>query len=464
MHHTIPRAVARFRQDLQDCLQGLSRSGLTPSSFRGFVRSLQDALNQLGLDALIQTLTAFDDPHERIDREGEVLRFKFLSTKEWLSPFGLVSLPRRLYQADSGGCAVVPLDEQCGMVDHFMTPDIEEMCTFAGTMLVPREVETLLGMILPHGPSATAIQHGIHDVGSFAEEHHYRVEDAIHDDQPLCSEGHVVVVSADGVTVPLREKGMKPGRKADRPGVRDSEESPTAWKEASVATISIYDGNQDEQTRLDTRYYGRMPESGMVTLMTQVGLSVAHLRDEHEVRELVLLCDGKKALWNSLAKVPSLDGATQILDFYHASQHLSKAAEAIFGKRNGQASRWHEKYRAILKEREDGAEATLRSLRYYLRKLRAGTERAKTVQRVINYLRNNMTRIQYAEFRSRGLPIGSGPVEAACKNLVGARLKRSGMRWSTEGGQEILNLRAQVLSGRWNSLWETYIKDREMAA
>ena len=62
----------------------------------------------------------------------------------------------------------------------------------------------------------------------------------------------------------------------------------------------------------------------------------------------------------------------------------------------------------------------------------------------------------YADFRRRGLPIGSGVVEAACKSLVKARLCRSGMRWTRKGGQHILHLRAHIKSGRWDMFWEAY--------
>ena len=62
----------------------------------------------------------------------------------------------------------------------------------------------------------------------------------------------------------------------------------------------------------------------------------------------------------------------------------------------------------------------------------------------------------YAEFRNRGLPIGSGVVEAACKTLVKQRMGRSGMRWSRQGGQPVLTLRAYVRSGRWDAFWKEY--------
>jgi hypothetical protein len=106
----------------------------------------------------------------------------------------------------------------------------------------------------------------------------------------------------------------------------------------------------------------------------------------------------------------------------------------------------------------------MRSMEYYARELRHGSARRKSVRRVVNYFRRNFHKMDYADFRAPGLPIGSGPVEAACKTLVGARLKRSGMRWSLLGGQHVLNLRVHVLSGRWHVFWRAYLDQRRLPA
>lgn len=98
-----------------------------------------------------------------------------------------------------------------------------------------------------------------------------------------------------------------------------------------------------------------------------------------------------------------------------------------------------------------------------IREPHPGSERYKSVRRVIAYFRRNLAKMDYAGFRARGLPIGSGPVEAACKTVVGTRLKRSGMRWTREGGQHVLNLRTHVLSGRWDVFWATYLEARNAA-
>ncbi len=462
----IDDVVRQFRNGLTDLVRELDGTGLTPTTFVGFVGRLKALINEVGLRAFVETVLRHEETADVVEHGGQLHRFKMDSDKEWITPFGLAVVPRRYFQPDRGGEGIAPLDVYCGMVDRPMTPDVEELCAFSAAHLVPREVETLLGKLLPHRPSATAIQHVIRYVGEFAEQEEAEIETAMRKQAPLSRQGDVLVQSWDGVNVPLREKGTKTGRKPERPGIRESDSTPTAWKEAGVATISMYTQNEEgDPVRLDTRYLARMPEPGMARLLDQQNRVVGPLLRNRGLREIVFLCDGKPAIWTGAEKLESFPMATLILDFYHATEHLSKAGEALFGKKSVPGRRWYDKYYERLRDEEGGATSAIRSMRYHLAKLglRRGSERYKTVRRVIAYFRRNLAKMAYAEFRSGGLPIGSGPVEAGCKTVVGARLKRSGMRWTRQGGQQVLNLRIHVLSDRWDVFWNTYMAARNAA-
>lgn len=463
----IDDVVREFRNGLTDLVRELDDTGLTPSTFANFVGKLKTLINEAGLHAFVETVHRHEEVADVVEYGGQLHRFKMDSAKEWITPFGLAVIPRRYFQPDRGGEGVVPLDRRCGMVDRPMTPDVEELCAFSAAHLVPREVETLLAKLLPHRPSATAIQHVVRYVGAFAEDQEAEIEAAMRKHAPLSRKGDVLVQSWDGVNVPLREKGTKTGRKPLRPGVREDDSTPTSWKEAGVATVSMYtEDDESEPVRVDTRYLARMPESGMVRLLEQQDTVIGPLLKNRQLREIVFLCDGKQAIWSGAERLASHPIATLILDFYHATEHLSKAGEALFGEKSVSGKRWYDRFRGRLRDDVNGATAAIRSMQYHLKKLRLrkGSERHRTVCRVIRYFRRNVAKMDYAEFRARGLPIGSGPVEAACKTVVGARLKRSGMRWSRQGGQHVLNLRVHVLSERWDVFWDTYLGARTSAA
>jgi hypothetical protein len=88
-----------------------------------------------------------------------------------------------------------------------------------------------------------------------------------------------------------------------------------------------------------------------------------------------------------------------------------------------------------------------------LRYLRDKHPRRKVLELELNFFRRNRKRMRYWEFIAKGLPIGSGVVEAACKTLVAQRMKQSGMRWAHDGGQAVLTMRGWSQSGRFDEAW-----------
>jgi len=453
-------ATAVFRQGLIDLLAEEGVGHLTSERFSGLITGLQAVASQASLTAFVAAVEARDTFDNVLDCEGHRYRFKSATTKTWLTPFGLASVTRRYFQQDTGGLGIIPIDEACGMVDRYCTPDVEQMVAFSGALMVPREVETLLGMALPHGPSTTAIGRVIRDVGRFVENHEEQIEQAMTSEAPLSDQGDVLAVSQDGVMIPMREAGPRGrGRSSKDTGMPEETQSPTRWREAGVGTVSIYarpETAEQKPERVDSRVFARMPEAHMAALTSQVEGLVWELTETRSFREVVLLCDGKPSLWADLRAWESYGSATEILDFYHAVEHLARAAEVLFGKSSAKKQRWYERYRHRLRHENGAVDATIRSIRYHAEKLRADSESARVVRRVIQHFSANKERMRYAAFSARGLPIGSGPVEAACKTVVGNRLKRSGMRWSQSGGQNVLNLRTAVKSNRWDTLWAVY--------
>jgi hypothetical protein len=168
--------------------------------------------------------------------------------------------------------------------------------------------------------------------------------------------------------------------------------------------------------------------------------------------EVVLLGDGAAWIWDHIA--PLLGERTIcITDFYHVMEHLWACGQSLLGQGSAEATAW-------VKERESWLwlgrwEELVADLRQQKLATRSPARR-EALDSLITYLVHQGRRLDYARFRDRGLDIGSGRVESACKHVVQMRMKRSGMIWSDAGAQRMLSLRSAYLNGQWQALWATH--------
>ena len=145
-------------------------------------------------------------------------------------------------------------------------------------------------------------------------------------------------------------------------------------------------------------------------------------------------------IWNAASH--HYPRATQIVDYWHACEHIHALGRAYYGEGSPQGQRFARAHCRALKDKGPG------KLLGALARLRPKTdEQEQAVGRERGYFQRHRQRMQYHHFRAAGLMIGSGPVEAACKVVVGQRLKGAGMRWSTAGADAVLAARAALLSG-----------------
>lgn len=155
--------------------------------------------------------------------------------------------------------------------------------------------------------------------------------------------------------------------------------------------------------------------------------------------QVVVIGDGAEWIWNIASH--HYPQATQILDIWHAREHIHALARAYYGEQSAKGRRWAKDHCRWLEERGPG------TLLGALKRMKPATpEQAEAVHDQRRYFETNAGRMQYHRYRAAGMMIGSGPVEAACKTVVGGRLKRSGMRWSGAGADAILAIRCALLS------------------
>ncbi len=178
------------------------------------------------------------------------------------------------------------------------------------------------------------------------------------------------------------------------------------------------------------------------------------------VKMVVVLGDGAEWIWRRAAAFLAIPGVQviEIVDIYHAFEHLGDVAKAVFGAGTERAAQWLQPVKRRLEE--IGAEAVLRALS----QLRPGDEAAaEEVRKATEYFTEHAPRMDYPRFVAMQLPIGSGAIESACKTLIQAREKGAGMRWTEEGAQEVATLRALHRSGRWKAFWRSHPQRRRPA-
>ena len=251
-------------------------------------------------------------------------------------------------------------------------------------------------------------------------------------------------IPADAVSASVSLDGVMVALRAGEGGCAEA-----CWREASCGTVSFHDAKGN---RMKTLYLGRMPESGKVRLKAQLASEVAHIRRVRPEIRIGAVADGAADNWTFLE---SLSPETEVIDFWHACEHLRVASD------HAVAPHWFEKHREILRHDPRGVAKVIRAL-CYLRDSAKG-DRAE-IERELAYFRKHRHRMRYHALKEEGVAIGSGVVEAACKTLVVQRLKRSGMRWRIVGGQAVLTFRALIKSGLFDQAWAALMAARSEPA
>jgi len=362
-----------------------------------------------------------DLPFMHID--GEVHRRACRCEKTYLSAAGPVTVMRTLYRAQRGERAVAALEREVGMVEGYWTPLAARQAALLVSHLTPREAEEVLHELGPMQPSRSSLDRLPKALSARWEAQREEFETQVREASvEVPQAARAVVVSLDGVMAPMRG----------------------GYREAGCATLSLVDGQGE---RLHSVRMGRMPEPNKATLKTMVAAELEAVLAQRPDLKLVKLADGAKDNWTFFSR--ALPEGIELIDFFHAAEQLHDAFDAAYGADSPKAAAQFEKYRHLLRHEPNGVERVIRAL-VYLRSTHPGRNR---IARVLGYFRRHRHRMRYAQAKAQGLPIGSGVVEAACKTLVTERLKRSGMRWTRQGGQAILTLRSLVQSQRFEWGW-----------
>jgi len=384
-----------------------------------------ETIGQSGARGLRELFAHNDEIKTAIDYDGQKHYRKYLAMGRYLTLLGEISLRRGIYQSNKANRSICPLELKLRFINDYVSfAAAEYICYSLASMTLGEFVKHCKKWTLMK-PSEGTVRRVLDYVGRFLESSDFL--DTIRSEETVPDEGVTLAMSLDSTSVHIRREG---------------------WRHATAATISIYD---EQGNRLDTIYIGRMPETGKTKAKRLLEREVEARIAKQKFKNIVCIADGTRDIWRYFRK--KYPNAIHVVDFYHVCEHLSKLSDLFF-RDSSQAQAWFKKYKAILKEDPQGASKVLRAARYR----RSIAKKNPEIDTEIKYLQHNRSKMNYFELRQKKLPIGSGVVEAACKNLIGARMKKSGMRWTIDGGQTVLTLRSLILSNRWEKFWSYFLE------
>jgi len=219
----------------------------------------------------------------------------------------------------------------------------------------------------------------------------------------------------------------------------------SGWKEVKLGRVfrskSIHTESADRQWIRESEYVAHLGSHRIFEDQMSKMIDEPYRKNEDKI---VFITDGAKWQWKWVeAEYPN---ALQILDFYHVMEHVGAYIKLYYRKKK-EVKKMMKKLGRILKQK--GVD----SLDNYLKNIPRTTKaKQEEYQKLMTYLNNNRTRMDYPKYLAKGLLIGSGAIEAAHRTVLQRRMKLSGQRWSEQGLENMIKLRTMIMSGYWDNV------------
>ncbi|MDP2968653.1 MAG: hypothetical protein Q8P64_05540 [Deltaproteobacteria bacterium] len=416
--------LSAVRAGVAEQLTAVVKRPFDGASIQSVEKKFIETLGKSGASGLIELFSRNDEPAKAVIHDGEKHYRKFLALGRYLTLLGEISLKRGIYQSNKANRSICPLEQKLRFINDYVSFAAAEYICYSLASMTLREFVKHCEKWTLMKPSEGTVRRALDYVGQFLRSSDFL--NTVRSEQTVPEEAVTLALSMDSTSILIKREG---------------------WRHATAATVSTYDA---QGNRLDTVYIGRMPEEGKTQAKRLLEKEVEAIMTKHKFKHIVCIADGARELWRYFRR--KYLNAIHVVDFFHVCEHLSKLSQLFF-QGPSDAKAWYKKHRTILKEDPSGASKVIRAARYR----RSITKENPEIEAEIKYLQHNRKRMNYFELRQKNLPIGSGVVEAACKNLIGARMKKSGMRWTIDGGQTVLTLRSLILSNRWEEFWTYFI-------
>lgn len=433
---TTPAArAAAFVQEMTERMGHLARSlsewaQAEPRALQELEEQVVRVLHDLGnhLLAALLPLTAPERPAPDLACPcGATARYQRKRTATITTLLGRLSFERALYTCASCQASFAPLEQQLQVAAGGLSLGLQELLALLGATQdsfaqASSVLERLcLVQVCPNSARAATEELGAL-LAKQAQDEVERAQQSLQAPPARTPAPPRLYISMDGVLAHIHQAGWKELKtgcvyttRSRRSRQRPEELELRAESQSYVAALA-------EAERFGWQLWAEACRRGL-----------------SERSEVVVLGDGAHWIWNVAEE--HFPEATQILDWYHASEYVWRAASAIYGEGSELRTTWARRQLDALWEGRVGE---------VLAALEAYRSKGEGVSEALSYYTRHQSRMDYPSYRARGLQIGSGPVESACKQLVSARLKLSGMIWDAEGAEAVAVVRAWLKSDRWS--------------
>lgn len=376
---------------------------------------------------------------------GHSAQYRELRSKPVLTAVGRIEVSRPYYLCSHCHTGQFPADVELDIVNTEFSPGVRRMQAVVGQGAPFDHGRQQMKLLADLEVTTKAVERTAEAVGeNVAARDREEIQRAVQLDLPMVMGQPVPIlyVQMDGTGVPVVKKETL-GRK----GKIDAQ--PAHTREVKLGCVFT-------QTGWDKEGYAiRDPDSttytGAIEIAEEFGKRIyveAWKRGWNRAGKKVVLGDGAEWIWNLADQ--HFPGAVQIVDLYHARQHLWDLARRLHPNEAASQKAWMKVHQKRLLD-----QGKIEKLVIALRSIDStNAEVLEKLRTEADYFETNTARMRYPKFRSQHLFVGSGVIEAGCKTVIGSRLKQSGMFWTVRGANAIIALRCCHLNGRFEDYWE----------
>lgn len=409
-------------------------------------------------------VTLLEGGRKRRRRHGQRRRH----TRRVLSIFGAIAVARIAYHA-AEAASVHPLDEQASLPERTFSYEVQRRLVI-GSIQGPFDealdrVKESTGLVVSKRSAEQILRDASNSFDAFYDQRRRGLPSP-------AKTGSILVAAMDRKGVPM----VKP-ELALRTARRGTGQKANKKRMATVAAVytqvprvrtpeEVVESLFREGPRLKRgpdappRWPGPEHKRVWASLARSVEEVVSEVvsevgrRDPDGLKTRVVLVDGERGLAQRAGK--GVRGGIEVLDLLHATEKLWKCAYAFHKEGSAEAKAWVRRY--TLEILRGNVSQVVKGVRSSATKRGLSGAKRATIDSVTGYLYRNRQRMRYDQYLGLGLPIASGSVEGACKNLVKDRMERSGMRWTMETAEAMLRLRATYLSGDFDQYWVFHLR------